>query len=73
MIGNATFEYNGSTTLPGGIDISALLEAANVTFDTVSSNGGTVDLHWTYQPLDADLGFLHDGDVLNDQVRRAGQ
>ena len=50
--------------MPGGIDISALLEAANVTFDTASSNGGTVDLHWTYQPLDADFGFLHDGDVL---------
>lgn len=64
VVGNATFEYNGSTTIPGGIDISALLDAANVTFDTASSNGGTVDLHWTYQPLNADFGFLHDGDVL---------
>ena len=51
VVGNATFEYNGSTTIPGGIDISALLKAANVTFDTASSNGATVDLHWTYQPL----------------------
>ncbi len=64
VVGNATFEYNGSTTMPGGIDISALLKAANVTFDTASSNGGTVDLHWTYQPFDADFGFMHDGDVL---------
>lgn len=64
VVGNATFEYNGSTTIPGGIDISALLKAANVTFDAASSNGGTVNLHWTYQPLDADFGFLHDGDVL---------
>jgi VCBS repeat-containing protein len=64
VVGNATFTYNGSTTIPGGIDISALLKATNVTFDTASSNGGTVDLHWTYQPLDADFGFLHDGDVL---------
>ena len=64
VVGNATFEYNGSTTIPGGIDISALLKAANVTFDTASSNGGTVDLHWTYQPLNADFGFMHDGDVL---------
>jgi VCBS repeat-containing protein len=64
VVGNATFKYNGSTTIPGGIDISGLLKAANVTFDTTSSNGGTVDLHWTYQPLNADFGFLHDGDVL---------
>ena len=64
VVGNATFEYNGSATIPGGIDISALLKAANVTFDAASSNGGTVDLHWTYQPLNADFGFLHAGDVL---------
>jgi VCBS repeat-containing protein len=64
VLGNATFKYNGTAVLPGGIDISALLKATNVTFDTVSSNGGTVDLHWTYQPLNADFGFLHDGDVL---------
>ena len=35
-----------------------------MTFDTASSNGATVDLHWTYQPLNADFGFLHTGDVL---------
>ena len=64
VVGNATFTYNGSTTIPAGVDISALLKGANVTFDTVSSNGSTVDLHWTYQPLNADFGFLHDGDVL---------
>jgi VCBS repeat-containing protein len=64
VVGNATFEFNGSTTIPGGIDISSLLKAANVTFDTASSNGATVNLHWTYQPLNADFGFLHDGDVL---------
>jgi VCBS repeat-containing protein len=64
VVGDATFTYNGSTMIPGGIDISALLKATNVTFDTASSNGGTVDLQWTYQPLDADFGFLHAGDVL---------
>lgn len=64
VVGNATFTYNGSATIPGNIDISSLLSAANVTFDTAPSNGGTVVLHWTYQPLDADFGFLHEGDVL---------
>ena len=64
VTGNATFEYNGLTTLPGGIDLSALLSATNVTFDSPLSNGGTVALNWTYQSPDADFGFLHDGDVL---------
>ncbi|WP_247834400.1 VCBS domain-containing protein [Bradyrhizobium sp. 200] len=64
VTGNATVEYNGSTTLPGGIDISALLNAGNVTFDSMLSNGGTVVLQWTYHPINADLDFLHAGDVL---------
>ena len=64
MIGNATIEYNGSTTVPGGIDISALLDAGDVTFDSTLSNGGTVVLHWTYHPINANLDFLHAGDVL---------
>ena len=64
VIGNATFEYNGSATIPDGIDISALLNAANVTFDTASSNGGNVNLYWAYQPFNADFSFLHAGDVL---------
>ncbi|MET0676002.1 MAG: VCBS domain-containing protein [Bradyrhizobium sp.] len=64
VIGNATFEFNGSATMPENFDISGLLDALNVTFDTATSNGATVDLHWTYQPSDADFGFLHDGDVL---------
>ena len=35
-----------------------------MTFDTASSNGGTVVLHWTYQPINANLDFLHAGDIL---------
>ncbi len=64
VAGNATIEYNGSTTMPGGIDISALLNAGNVTFDSMLSNGGTAVLQWTYHPINADLDFLHAGDVL---------
>ena len=62
--GNATIEYNGSTTMPGGIDVSALLDAGGVTFDTMLSNGGTAVLQWTYHPTGANLNFLHAGDVL---------
>ena len=64
VTGNATIEYNGSTAMPGGIDISALLNAGNVTFDSMLSNGGTAVLQWTYHPINADLDFLHAGDVL---------
>ena len=64
VIGNATIEYNGSSTVPGNIDISALVNAANVTFDSASSNGGTVVLNWTYQPINANFDFLHAGDIL---------
>jgi VCBS repeat-containing protein len=64
VTGNATIEYNGLSSVPGNIDISALVNAADVTFDTVSSNGGTVVLNWTYQPINANLDFLNAGDIL---------
>ena len=62
--GNATIEYNGSASVPGSIDISALVDAADVTFDTAPSNGGTVVLNWTYQPINANFDFLNAGDIL---------
>ena len=64
VIGNATIEYNGLSSVPGNIDISALVNAADVTFESASSNGGTVVLNWTYQPINANLDFLHAGDIL---------
>jgi len=64
VTGNATIQYNGSSTMPGGIDISALLNAGNVTFDSMLSNGGTAVLQWTYHPINANLDFLNAGDVL---------
>jgi VCBS repeat-containing protein len=64
VTGNGTIEYNGSTVLPAGIDVAALIDAADVKFDSVQSDGGTDILHWTYKPTNADLDFLHAGDVL---------
>ena len=64
VTGNATIEYNGSASVPGGIDISALIAAGDVTFNSVSSNGGTAVLNWTYHPTNANLDFLHAGDIL---------
>ena len=64
VTGNATIEYNGSASVPGGIDISALIAAGDVTFNSAPSNGGTVVLNWTYHPTNANLDFLHAGDIL---------
>jgi VCBS repeat-containing protein len=65
VIGNATVEYNGSTTLPGNVSADALAAASAITFDTVTSNGGTEVLNWTYNPTGPDLDFLKPGDTLN--------
>ena len=64
VTGNATVLYNNSTTLPNGVDISDLIKAGNITFDSVQSDGGTSVLHWNYDPHDANFDFLHAGDVL---------
>jgi VCBS repeat-containing protein len=64
VIGNATIEYNGSASVPGNIDISALVDAADVSFNSVPSNGGTAVLNWTYQPINANFDFLNAGDIL---------
>ncbi|HMM92170.1 VCBS domain-containing protein [Bradyrhizobium sp.] len=64
VAGNATIEYNGSASIPGNIDISSLVNAANVKFNSVLSNGGTAVLDWTYQPINANFDFLHAGDIL---------
>lgn len=70
VIGNATIEFtgaNGSTTLPNGVDIAALIDTGDISFDTVQTNGGTQTLHWTYNPVDPDLDFLKVGDKLTIQ------
>ena len=67
VTGNATIHYtgaNGSTQLPNGTNISALIDASDVTFDTAQSNGGTQQLHWTYHPTNPNLDFLQAGDKL---------
>jgi len=64
VTGNATIEYNGSTTLPAGADVAALIDANAVTFDSVTTNGGTEVLNWSYDPSNPDLDFLKVGDTL---------
>ena len=70
VTGNATVAFkgaDGSTHLPNGTNIAALIDAHDVTFDTVQSDGGTEILHWTYHPTNPNLDFLQAGDELKIQ------
>ncbi|SDT38284.1 Npun_F0296 family exosortase-dependent surface protein [Bradyrhizobium canariense] len=64
VTGDAVAEYNGSTTLPPNVDLSALIDSKAVTFDSVTSNGGSEVLDWTYNPANANFDFLEPGDKL---------
>jgi VCBS repeat-containing protein len=64
VVGNAVVTYDGSTTLPVGVDVSELISAASVTFDSVIADGGSDVLHWTYNPSNVDLEFLQPGQTL---------
>jgi VCBS repeat-containing protein len=64
VIGNAVLEYNGSTTIPGNIDVSGLIASKAIKFDSVKSDGGADVLHWTYDPTNPNLDFLKSGDTL---------
>lgn len=57
-------EYNGSTNLPSGANVSALADPHAITFDSVKSSGGSDVLDWTYNPANADLDFLEPGGTL---------
>ena len=61
---DAVVEYNGSTTLPAGVNVSALIDPHAITFDSVTTTGGPDVLGWTYHPSNADLDFLKPGDTL---------
>jgi fibronectin-binding autotransporter adhesin len=61
---DAVVEYNGSTTLPAGLNVSALIDPHAVTFASVTTTGGPDVLNWTYHPTNADLDFLKPGDTL---------
>ncbi len=64
VIGNAVLEYNGSTTIPGNVDVSGLIASNAIKFDSVKSDGGADVLHWTYDPTNPNLDFLKSGDTL---------
>src|SRR5205807_721198 len=61
---NATARLNGSTTLPTGVDVSALVASGAISFNTVTTDGGSKVLTWTYNPAAANLDWLRSTDVL---------
>ena len=63
VTGNATALLNGGA-LPGGVDVSALIASGAVSFNTVTTNGGSKVLTWTYDPGAANLDWLKAGDAL---------
>jgi VCBS repeat-containing protein len=64
VTGDAVAALNGSTTLPAGVDVSALTAARAIVFSPATSNGGAQTLPWTWDPSTANLDFLRQGDVL---------
>ena len=64
VTGDAVAALNGSTTLPAGVDLSALTAAKTMIIWQETSNGGEQTLSWTWDPLPVNLDFLRQGDVL---------
>jgi fibronectin-binding autotransporter adhesin len=64
VTGPAVIEYNGSTKLPPGVNVDALIDANAVSFDSVKSDGSPDVLNWTYSPDQPNLDFLKPGDTL---------
>lgn len=63
VTGNATASLNGGA-LPGGVDVSALVASGAISFDSLTSNGGSQTANWTYDPAAANLDWLRAGDTL---------
>jgi fibronectin-binding autotransporter adhesin len=64
VTGPADIKYNGSTTLPDGVNVDALINPKAVTFDSTTADGKADVLHWSYNPDHPDLDFLEPGDTL---------
>jgi VCBS repeat-containing protein len=64
VTGPAVIKYNGSSSLPDGVNVDALINPDAVTFDSVKSDGKPDVLHWAYQPSNYNLDFLEPGDTL---------
>ncbi|HYG25329.1 MAG TPA: VCBS domain-containing protein, partial [Caulobacteraceae bacterium] len=65
VAGAATILYNGSATLPAGVNVAALgLQSALTFTNTVVSNGAAQTLNYSYNPTAVNLDWLKQGDTL---------
>ena len=58
VTGNGTVQFtgaDGSTHVPNGVNILALIDSHDVTFDTATSNGGTQVLDWIFRVLSDEI------------------
>jgi len=65
VVDKAIVIYNGSSKLPANLNVDALASANAVSFDSVTSDGKSDVLHWSYHPTGANLDFLEPGDTLS--------
>src|SRR5262245_33524861 len=63
IVGTPTLTYSGGA-LPAGADLSALTAPSALTLGSGVSNGGTVDLAWTYDPTAVNLDFVRPDETL---------
>ena len=65
VTGDATAAYNGGAVpTEDSVDVSALIAAAAISFDPLTSDGEQQTINWTYDPAVADLDWLRAGDTL---------
>ncbi|PUE22823.1 hypothetical protein B9Z38_15035 [Limnohabitans sp. MMS-10A-160] len=61
----ATATWSGGTSLPTGVDVSALVAASALTFGPgVTPNGTASNITWTYDPAAANLDWLPIGQTI---------
>ncbi|MBD2211246.1 VCBS repeat-containing protein [Nostoc linckia FACHB-104] len=65
VVGSPVVQLNGSTTLPVGVNVSALTAAGAFTLgNPITSDGTNQTIGYTYNPGPANLDFLATGDSL---------
>jgi VCBS repeat-containing protein len=62
--GTATATWSGGTTLPTGVNLTALTTSLALIISSTTSSAGTSILSWTYDPNSVDLDWLAAGETL---------
>lgn len=71
IVGTPTLSYS-SGPLPVGANLSALTSLNALILGTATSNGGTINLGWTYDPTAVNLDFVRPDETITIQYVIAG-